>query len=87
MNRISITQLSILLALLLVASCREDELVMMSDSQQPATATADESGIRGLYILCEGNMGSNKASVDYLDLAAENGTVTYYRNIFAERNP
>ena len=32
-------------------------------------------------------MGSNKASVDYLDLAAENGTVTYYRNIFAERNP
>ena len=87
MNRISITQLSVLLALLLVASCREDELVMMSDRQQPATATADESGIRGLYILCEGNMGSNKASVDYLDLAAENGTVTYYRNIFAERNP
>ena len=37
----------------------------------------------GMYLLNEGNMGSNKASIDYVDFV--NGT--YIRNIYAERNP
>lgn len=37
----------------------------------------------GMYLLNEGNMGSNKASIDYLDLV--NGY--YVHNIYSERNP
>lgn len=43
---------------------------------------ADDEPI-GMYLLNEGNMGSNKASIDYLDLV--NGY--YVRNIYSERNP
>jgi len=41
----------------------------------------------GLYILNEGNMGSNKCTLDYLDLSGKDSTTHYYRNIYAERNP
>ena len=37
----------------------------------------------GMYLLNEGNMGSNKATIDYLDFC--NGI--YIRNIYGERNP
>ena len=46
-----------------------------------------KSEIRGMYVLNEGNMGSNKATLDYLDLSAQDATVHYYRNIYSERNP
>ena len=75
-----------LLAMLAVASCREDELVAMSDTQDTGASPAP-SEIVGMYVLCEGNMGTNKASVDYLDLSGQDGTVKYHRNIFPERNP
>jgi hypothetical protein len=41
--------------------------------------------VAGLYVLNEGNMGSNKCTLDYLDLSGE--TIHYLRNIYAERNP
>ena len=50
------------------------------------SAAADSVGptaYLGLYVLCEGNMGSNKATLDYLDL--EHGQ--YLKNIFPSRNP
>ena len=76
-------------ALLLAAvlsSCRDDELVVYSDTQNIPSGTV--SGIlSGMYVLCEGNMGSNKATIDYLDLSAADGVVAYHRNIFSERNP
>ena len=65
-----------LLAMLAVASCREDELVAMSDTQDTGASPAP-SEIVGMYVLCEGNMGTNKASVDYLDLSGQDGTVKY----------
>lgn len=37
----------------------------------------------GLYILCEGNMGSNKATIDYYDFQHD----TIYRNIYPAMNP
>ena len=40
-----------------------------------------------MYLLNEGNMGSNKATLDYLDLSGNDETVHYYRNIYSERNP
>lgn len=40
-------------------------------------------GYKGFYLLNEGNMGSNKATLDFYDFA----TGIYTRNIYAERNP
>ncbi|MDE6448712.1 MAG: YncE family protein [Muribaculaceae bacterium] len=45
---------------------------------------ADAGGdIAGFYVLNEGNMGSNKCTLDYFDY----NTKTYTRNIYAEMNP
>lgn len=45
------------------------------------------SRIKGMYVLCEGNMGSNKCTLDYLDLDTSDSTAHYFRNIYPERNP
>lgn len=37
----------------------------------------------GLFVLNEGNMGSNKASIDFLDIERD----TFYRNVYPEANP
>ena len=78
--------LYLVLAMLAVASCRNDELIVMSDTQDTGGKPVP-GNIVGMYVLCEGNMGSNKASVDYLDLSGTGATVKYYRNIYPERNP
>lgn len=46
-----------------------------------------KSEIVGMYLLNEGNMGSNKSTLDYLDLSGNEPTVHYLRNIYSERNP
>ena len=76
----------ILMAALAVAACREDELVIPSDTQDTGGSSVGGS-IEGMYVLCEGNMGTNKASVDYLDLSGNGSNVVYHRNIYPERNP
>lgn len=74
------------LILLLILSCRNDVMVVpMEDIDTGGKAVKSE--IIGMYLLNEGNMGSNKASLDYLDLSAQDSTVHYYRNIYSERNP
>lgn len=40
-------------------------------------------GRNGFYLLCEGNMGSNKATIDYYDARYD----TLYRNIYPAMNP
>lgn len=71
------------LPLLTVAtSCREDELVVPTEYE----IIGDENragNIRGFYLVNEGNMGSNKCTVDFYDYH----TGLYSRNIYAERNP
>lgn len=74
----------LILPLLICATgCREDELVVPTeyDIIDPQPAPCD--GIRGFYIVNEGNMGSNKCTIDYYDYV----TGLYSRNIYAERNP
>ena len=66
---------------LLLYACREDELVV--PSQYEIVKDLQDKTYRGLYLLNEGNMGSNKASLDYLDF--ERGY--YVRNLYSERNP
>ena len=85
MNNISIRiLLNVLLVLVicfLSASCRKAQKIV------PSTDTnvgGGESGdIKGFFLLNEGNMGSNKATLDYYDYE----TGIYHKNIFAERNP
>ncbi len=64
------------------ASCRKDEVVLSATTDQVAQGVAT-SKYMGFFLLNEGNMGSNKATLDYFDYASG----LYSRNIFAERNP
>ena len=50
--------------LLTLYSCRGDEVIY------PTIGTHVTNEVRegGLYVLCEGNMGSNKARLDYINL-------------------
>ncbi len=73
----------LLLAAICLTACRGDELVVPPEHETPDGAQDFSSGVRGLYLLNEGNMGSNKSTLDYLDYA----TGVYSRNIYASRNP
>ena len=71
-----------LLALCTLGSCRDDvEMILSEDEYTGYTRTPD--GYRGFYLLNEGNMGSNKSTLDYYDFT----TGIYTRNIYAEVNP
>lgn len=70
----------ILLSSLLVA-CREDNVIPYP---QPEGVTDPEFiSIDGFYLLNEGNMGSNKASLDYFDYKKGE----YVSNIYSSVNP
>ena len=55
-----------LILLLNLSACREDERVFLSDSVQ-VTLPVVGTRIKGFYQLNEGNMGMNRASLDYFD--------------------
>ena len=70
----------------MLTACRNDVMVVpMEDINTGGKAVKSE--IVGMYLLNEGNMGSNKSTLDYLDLSASDSTVHYLRNIYSERNP
>ena len=85
MKRFSIFYFACLI-LAVASSCREDFYVIPSQNQDTGVAPT-RGDIVGMYVLNEGNMGSNKASIDYLDLDENKPTVHYHRNIYSERNP
>ena len=79
-------RLLLYISILLFAACRDDVMVVpMEDIDTGGKAVKSE--IVGMYLLNEGNMGSNKSTLDYLDLSGSDETVHYYRNIYSERNP
>ena len=69
-------------ALLSLIACREDEPII-SSTDTDVTEGNKEGEIKGFFLLNEGNMGNNKATIDYYDYE----TGTYTKNIYAERNP
>lgn len=73
------------LSLLLISAtgCREDELVVPTEYEIVPETPHEGTNIRGFYLVNEGNMGSNKCSLDYMDYF----TGLYSRNIYAEKNP
>ena len=71
-----------LCSIVLLCSCRKEESIISSTSTGVTNGEKTES-IKGFFLLNEGNMGSNKASLDYFDYE----TGIYHKNIYAERNP
>jgi len=69
------------LLLLLLGACRKEQKTL------PETITsvglADTGSLKGMYVLNEGNMGSNKASLDFLDFS----TGKYHEDIYGQANP
>lgn len=68
--------------LFLFTSCREDEPTPPIKVEHVGEGL-DYEGYAGIYILNEGTMGANTASVDYLDFA----TGKYLKNLYPQRNP
>ena len=73
-----------LLCLTVLFACREIELVVPTEYELlPGVPIDPDARPAGMYLLNEGNMGSNKSSIDYVDFR----NAYYVRNIYAERNP
>lgn len=81
----NLSRLFVLLLLVIstaLQSCRKDKQPIFSEEESLFTGDLNASP-KGLYLLSEGNMNANKASLDYLDFT----TGIYHRNIFDEVNP
>ncbi|MEE1253682.1 MAG: hypothetical protein UHJ11_01320 [Paludibacteraceae bacterium] len=65
--------------IILCTSCRGDEIIYPTLGDK----VTNEVRSGGLYLLCEGNMGSNKARLDYINLH----TGDYYSNWYGGQNP
>jgi DNA-binding beta-propeller fold protein YncE len=63
-------------------SCREEEIIFPSSDVSVAAPRIDGS-IEGFYLLNEGNMGMNRASIDVFNYRTGN----YTTDIYSERNP
>ena len=72
-----------LLLLTLCFGCRKIELVNPTEYDVMDFPDDPNANPIGMYLLNEGNMGSNKADIDYLDYR----TAVYARGIYAEKNP
>ncbi len=85
MTRRNVILVLSLLSTILFGSCRKEWMyeIVNSTSTQVSYPDPEVGDIKGFYLLNEGNMGSNKSTLDYFDY--ESGM--YIRNIYAERNP
>lgn len=72
---------SFLTLLLMASACRHDDVIYIPE--QVDTGNPVLTSVSGFYMLNEGNMGTNKCTLDYYDLL----TATYFRNIYASVNP
>ncbi len=73
----------LIVALLCTVGCRVEPDIIPSTQQEVIYPDPNVGEVKGFFLLNEGNMGSNKATLDYFDY--ESGI--YSKNIFAERNP
>ncbi len=66
---------------MLLSSCREDFSIFIPE--EIPISKPEYNSIDGFYLLNEGNMGSNKSTLDYYDYT----TGVYTRNIYGYANP
>ena len=66
---------------IIMSGCRKEDPVIPEEIEPltPQTVTT----VVGFYLLNEGNMNMNKASLDYYDYASG----TYHRNVYGQANP
>ncbi|WP_185290035.1 YncE family protein [Chryseobacterium lactis] len=79
MRKLNVYLLFFVLAFL--TSCRTDDIIVRQEVVEGLPS--ENTAIKGFYMLNEGNMGSNKCTLDFFDYTKG----TYYRNIYAEINP
>ncbi|WP_342327949.1 DUF5074 domain-containing protein [Pedobacter sp. FW305-3-2-15-E-R2A2] len=72
----------LLLAVMLMSACRKD-LQVPKEEKEYLFSPRPNDPIKGIYLVNEGNMGMNKASLDFVDFEAGQ----YRRNIYSEANP
>lgn len=72
-----------LLTLCTLYACREDYDYINYGAETNALQDPESSDIEGLYILNEGNMGSNKATIDFFSYT----TGRYTKNYYNQQNP
>ena len=72
---------AVLLAVLMLAGCREEDVIFVPEVVE--IAQPEFNDVQGMYVLNEGNMGSNKATLDYYNFS----TGRYTRNVFGFANP
>lgn len=82
MKRRFLRYLWVTVCLFLCLACREDLPVLRSESEAVSRPGSPHE-IKGMFVLNEGNMGSNKCTLDFLDFRSG----FYTRNIYPERNP
>ncbi|WP_300729725.1 YncE family protein [uncultured Bacteroides sp.] len=70
------------ICILLLSGCR-GELPVLNSEKEYVTYPAATQTIKGFFLLNEGNMGSNKCTIDYFNY--QEGY--YLRNIYPESNP
>lgn len=68
--------------LFLLNGCRR-ELPVLESEKEYITYPTETRRVKGLFLLNEGNMGSNKCTIDYFNIREG----YYLRNIYPERNP
>ena len=68
---------------LTVHSCRQDYDYVEYGAINTGVQSPEDIDVQGLYILNEGNMGSNKASLDFFNYS----TGVFSKNYYAEQNP
>ena len=63
------------------AGCRQDDVIFIPETVE--VARPEYTSVQGMYVLNEGNMGSNKCTLDYMDFI----TGQYTRNTYGKANP
>lgn len=75
--------LFMLCTLFVGTACRKIDLVTPAEYQTVPQALRPDDSQLGMYLVNEGNLGSNKSSIDFLDYRQG----VYIRNLYSERNP
>ena len=66
-----------------LSACRGDIPFIHSEEEELSPGGLGNKSVKGFFLLNEGNMGSNKASIDFFSYE----TGKYLRNIYPTRNP
>lgn len=73
--------ISYFLLLISINSCTQDNYIL--DEEEDDVTNPIDTDVKGFYLLNEGNMGSNSATIDFMDFSLG----VYRKNIYATANP